>query len=281
MTIYDVTMTQPYIPSAKKQKDVFGDFMKAKGELEEEHKLTPDSIAVEKDWREMDSEEWDKVLEHFDSFMDDCREQLEKMREIQEEAAEQAAAKAPAYRKVLAASSAALKAASGIYNGSGSGEDATELEKLSWTYEMETDDQTILAHAKAANEMAADALSKYQELALSGDTETGIAGSDIVKESASVDEDENRKKTWTITTYTPEGIISQKTCDGAVIGQWNITFGKASDYKKVMDFISGFDSKDNLRFAGDKNFWEDFLAGRTGIENLVKVNDVWKTEYSM
>lgn len=223
MTIYDVTMAQPYIPSAKKRKEVFANFLKAKGEFEEENKLTPGNIAVEKDWREMNSEEWDKVLEHFDEYMDDCREQIEKTNELQEEAAKQAAAKAPAWRKVLAASSAALKAATGIYGEAGSGEDADELEKLSWTYEMETDDQTILAEAKAANEMAADALSKYQELALSGDTETGIEGTDIVRESASVDEDEYRKKNRIITTYTPDGIIRRKTCDGVVMEQWNLS----------------------------------------------------------
>lgn len=168
MSINEVCMTQPYMVSDRKNKNAFSDFLKAKKNIEEEHKFTSDNIAVEKDWREMDDKEWDKLIGHFDKFMEDCRTELEKEKEIQEEAAERAAAVAPACKRVLAAQSAALKALSGLYGETESDGDVSELEKSSWTYEMETEDQTILAKAKAANEKAAEALSKFQELAFSG-----------------------------------------------------------------------------------------------------------------
>ncbi len=55
--------------------------------LKEEHKLTPDNIAVEEDWREMDDENWNKLLEHIDKYIDDFKERLKQLEEQTEKAA--------------------------------------------------------------------------------------------------------------------------------------------------------------------------------------------------
>lgn len=149
----------------------------------EEHMLTPDNIKKEDDWREMDNEQWDKLIEHIDKYIENYKEELENMEELQKEAAMKSAAEAPADMKALAASKAALRVAVNGMTGECPDVDVSYLEKLSWTYDMETDDQIILAKAKMANEFAPDMLSKSQELALFGDTTAGIGEVENAKES--------------------------------------------------------------------------------------------------
>ena len=48
----------------------------------EEHKLTPDNIAVEEDWREMDDENWNKLLEHIDKYIDDFQSNIGKIQNM-------------------------------------------------------------------------------------------------------------------------------------------------------------------------------------------------------
>ena len=56
-----------------------------------------------------------KLVEHIDKYIDDHKQELEKMKKIQEEAAMKMAAEAPANRITIAAANAALKAvANGI-----------------------------------------------------------------------------------------------------------------------------------------------------------------------
>ena len=57
----------------------------------------------------------------------------------------------------------------------GLGENASSLEKLSWTHEMKTDDQVILATAKMANKGAADSVSKVQEMTQTSDRISGTS----------------------------------------------------------------------------------------------------------
>lgn len=159
------------------------------------HKLTVENIKKKDDWREMDDEQWDKLLEHIDKYIDEYKEELKEKKELQEEAAMKAAAKAPADKKVMAASRAALNALVHGFTGEADVMDEETFEKLSWTYSLETEDQVILAKAKMANEFAADMLSKSQEHALTGDTSVGISESESMKECATVIEDiEDDKK---------------------------------------------------------------------------------------
>ncbi|MCQ2495505.1 MAG: hypothetical protein MJ131_02820 [Lachnospiraceae bacterium] len=248
------------------------DFVLAKNAYEEAHKLTPDNIKVEDAWREMSDKEWDKLVEHVDKYLDTAKENLEKLKEMQEEAARKMAAEAPAGMKALFAAQGALKAAANGIMGDVSGIDADELEKASWTYEMETDDQVILAQAKMANEKAADMLTKSQELALKGDTSEGISDVGNIKETAKEKEDEGRKS-WIITAFSDQGIICKEcTIGGDSKELWSIEYKNSGDYRKVWDFLDKFDKNSDFNFAGNKSFWMDFLSGKISdveIENTI------------
>lgn len=224
--------------------------------LKEEHKLTPDNIAVEKDWRKMDDEEWNKLLESIDKYIDAFKERLKKLKERTEEAAMKAGADAPADRRVTAISNAILSVINSGYFFS----QESNLEKLSWTYEMETDDQTILAVAKAANEAAHNALTKTQEIELLGDTTVGISSGENVKECASLKETQE-DKVWTITCFSQDGIICKQGKKGEKLKElWRIDYKNTGDAKRVWDFLDKFDPDTDLKFSGLKSFWESFLS---------------------
>lgn len=237
----------------------------------EEHKLTSDNIQKEDDWREMDDEQWDKLIEHIDKYIEDFKEELEYMEEIQKEAAMKAMADAPADMRAIAASKAMLSAmANGIAGGEPDG-DASYLEKISWTYNMQTDDQGILATAKMANEFAPDMISKSQEMALTGDTSVGISETENVKECASLEEDES-KKVWTITAFGQDGIVcTQCTMGGESKELWRLDYKNAGDAQKVWDFLARFDKDADLKFAGSQKFWDDFLTGNIDNNKLQSV----------
>ncbi|MDO5381868.1 MAG: hypothetical protein Q4F06_03985 [Eubacteriales bacterium] len=144
----------------------------------EKSKLSAEDLE-EKDWRDMSDEEWEKLIEDIDKYIDDIKENLEKLKELQEKAANMAASGAPSGQKALAASNAALHAAtSGFVSEEVSVDDSKWIEENSWTYDMQTDDQAVLAKAKQANEVAKDALSKSQEILLTGDTITGTSATE-------------------------------------------------------------------------------------------------------
>lgn len=65
-----------------------------------------------------------------------------------------------------------------------------------------------------------------------------------------------------ITFYTPEGICCRKEKDGQILLEWEITFKDESQYGNVMDFLNSQTSQDDLWFACQKDFWQDFLNGR-------------------
>ena len=237
------------------------------------HILTPDNIQKEDDWREMDEKQWNKLMEHVDKVIEDYKEELEYVEEMQKEAATKAIANAPADKRAAAASKAMLKAAANGMTGEVTNEDEDSLEKSSWTYEMETDDQVILATAKMANEFAPDMLTKAQEMALTGETSVGISATETVKECASLEEEEN-KKVWTITAFTEQGIISNRYVDGVITEHWEMSYKGPEDYRKVTEFLEKFDKDADLKFAGSQKFWEDFLAGRLDEEELDSIKAV-------
>ena len=87
--------------------------------FEELHKLSAKELKDEKDWRDMSGEEWDKMLEGVDNYIDAFKERLKQMKEIQDEAAQKAALEADPEMRTIAASSAALVAAAcGFDSGS-------------------------------------------------------------------------------------------------------------------------------------------------------------------
>jgi len=261
--------TQAFLPSEKNRNEVkeveksAADIFKERMEtILEEHRLTCENIKKEDDWRKMEDEEWDKLMEHIDKYVDAYKAELEHMKELREEAAMKAMADAPADMRATAASKAMLRAGAGGIVWAEAGEDVDHLEKISWTYDLQTDDQTILATAKMANEYAADMLSKSQEMALTGDTSVGISEGENLKESASVKVDEDKKKIWTITAYTEQGIICNQCVDGVTKELWRLEYQNPGDAKKVWDFLAGFDKNADFSFAGERSFWENFLYKR-------------------
>lgn len=51
-------------------------FVTAVDAYKESHKLTPDNIKHEDDWRKMSDKEWDKLVEHIDKYLDTEKENL-------------------------------------------------------------------------------------------------------------------------------------------------------------------------------------------------------------
>lgn len=266
-----------YNMSGEKKPNPQEAFQMAKSAMEEAHKLTPDNIKHEDDWRKMSDNEWDKLVEHVDKYLDAAREEFETIKEKQEEAARKMAAEAPAGMKSIIAAQAALKVAANGFMGNVADTDTVELEKQSWTYEIETDDQVILAEAKMANEKAADMLTKSQEIALMGDTTEGISEVGTVREYARAKEDEE-KKTWIITAFTDHGIMCKEcTKGGESRDLWSIEYKNPGDYKKVWDFLDRFEKDSSFEFAGNRSFWIDFLAGRVSEEELDSMVEKAKT----
>lgn len=235
-------------------------FQMLKETMIKEHRLTSDNIKNEEDWREMDAEEWDKLIERIDQYIDALKEELEHMEEIRKEAVWKAMAEAPAAMRTSATSKAMLKVAANGIVGAETDEDVSQLEKNSWTYDLQTEDQVSLATAKLANEYGADMLSKSQEMALIGDTSVGIREAEKLMESASVAENEEKKKIWTITTYTEQRIICNRSEDGITKELWRLDYKNAGDAGKVWSFLSGMERDTDLGFAGIKSFWENFLS---------------------
>lgn len=235
------------------------------------HELTAGNID-ETDWRYMSDEDWERLLKDVDNYFDAVNEQLEQLKKIQQEAAMKAANDAPADMKTIAASMAALSVASnGFSSGNLGGDDASWIKENSWTYDLQTDDQEILATAKAANDAAKDALSKSQEIGLTGSTTAGISNTENVKECASPSENESKEKEWIITAFGDQGIICKRcSMDGKSETLWTFDYKNSSDAKKVWDFLDRFEKETDLKFAGNKSFWEDFLEDKVDIQEVLR-----------
>ncbi len=227
--------------------------------LKQQYELTADDLE-EKDWRDMSDKEWEKLLNSFDRNIDAIKDKIRKLKEVQNEAASKAAANAPAGQKANAASSAAQSAAANGFASDVKTEDEEWIEENSWTYDMKTEDQTILHKAAIANEKAQDSLSKSQELMLTGDTTEGVSKTEGATESASCD-DESGEKVWTVTAYTEQGITCKEFKDGVGTLLWQIDFKNPTDYNKVMDYLDNEKEEDILKYARDKEFWEKLIWG--------------------
>ena len=242
-------------------QETIGDlFSEAVQKFHDDNRLSAQELKEEKDWREMTDEEWDKMLEGVDEYIDAFKEHLSQMKEIQDEAAQKAALEADSDMRATAASAAALSAAANGFGGTSEGEteDGIDSEK-NWTKILKTDDQTILRTAKEAQDMEKKALGRFEEVQLTGTTTVGISQTDTVTECASVEEDENKEKIWTITVFGEDGIVSTRCQNGKIIERWEIKYTNPDDAKKVQDFLDRFEKDANLIFSGSKDFWEEFL----------------------
>ncbi len=186
--------------------------------------------------------------------------------------------------RTIAASSAALTAATGFDAGAASetedsgevsAEDGVDHEK-NWTKKLKTDDQTVLMTAKEAQKVESHALSKYQEVQIVGSTSVGVSYSESTTECASVEEDDEKEKVWTITCVDADGISSKKCQNGKVLSSWELKFQSPEDAKRVEEFLAEFKNNENLRFAGMKDFWPLFLKGDIFKGDLNYTGDAWE-----
>ena len=251
--------------------------------FEDANKISAQELKEEKDWRDMSAEEWDKMLEGVDNYIDAFKERLREMKEMQDEAAQKAAMEADPEMRTIAASSAALAVATGFDAGASSeteesgevsAKDGVDHEK-NWTKKLKTDDQTVLMTAKEAQKMESNALSKYQEIQLVGTTSVGVSYTSAATECASVDEDDKKEKVWTITCIGADGISSKKCQNGKVLSSWELKYESPEDAKRVDDLIASFKNDENLRFAGMKDFWTKFLGGNISKDDLTFTGDAW------
>ena len=102
-------------------------------------------------------------------------------------------------------------------------------------------------------------LSKFQEVQLTDNTTIGISKTDAATECASVEKINNKDKVWTITVFGTDGISSQRCQNGVILDSWQITFNNSDEANRVLTFINSFDRDADLKFAGSKEFWIDFL----------------------
>ncbi|MGN0515045.1 MAG: hypothetical protein ACI4GD_12275 [Lachnospiraceae bacterium] len=127
-------------------------------------------------------------------------------------------------------------------------------------------------------EAAHNALTKTQELALLGDTTVGISSNESVKECASLEKNDE-DKVWTITAFTEDGIICTQGKKGETFKElWKIDYQHTDDAKRVWDFLDQFDSDADLKFAGLKSFWEDFLSSDQNGDEILKELDLLMSE---
>lgn len=145
-------------------------FREAVQKFHDDNRLTAQELKEEKDWREMTDEEWDKMLEGVDEYIDAFKERLRQLKEMQDEVAQKAALEADSDMRATVASAAALSATANGLSGTSEAdaesqtEDGVKHEK-NWTKNLKTDDQTVLRTAKEAQDIEKKALSRFEEVA--------------------------------------------------------------------------------------------------------------------
>lgn len=157
----------------------------------------------------------------------------------------------------------------------------------SWAKEIYNDEDMGIASSKdywmkllSANESVfttsqateKNGISKLQEVQIMDNTTVGISKNDAVTECASVKEDENKEKVWTITAFTESGIVSNKCQNGKIIDSWEIKYSNSDDAKRVQELLNFFDKDANLIFSGSKDFWEDFLRNNMSANDVTSVH---------
>ena len=240
--------------------------------LEDSHKLTAQELKEEKDWREMTDEEWDKMLEGIDKYIDAFKERLRQMKEMQEEAAQKAALEADSDMRTTAASSAALSAAaSGI-----GGETETEAENSSddalpsidgekheknWTKNLDTDNQTVLHTAKKAQEMEAMAQRKIDDIVNDSEYSSYEYISVVDKIEQSEKGAVEAKEPLKLIAMDINGIrcINDDTHEV----EWEIKFNSEAEYQKAAKLMKWLGhNMNNFMAATDEKQWSDFLSGK-------------------
>jgi hypothetical protein len=227
----------------KKTESTMDSFLQLKEAFVDEYESAQEDTDSEDDWRKMSDKQWDKLLGNIDNYIEDYRQDLEERQKLQNEAIMKEAASTSAYMRTNALSNAALAA---VTHGTS---------EVFEAYEKSYDEVTESEKAPAGCN-----LSKSQELALTGETTTGINKTSDSRECATVAENENKEKVWTITAFTEQGITCTQSKNGVSTELWRIDYKNAGDYQKVWDYLDRLDEDADCSFISDKSFWEDFLS---------------------
>ena len=130
--------------------------------LPEQSYCARSNSSSQKDWRDMSNETWNKIIDNFDEYVDDYKERLRLMKEMQLKASAKASGQAAASMKATAAARASLMVAA--TGNSQSGTIESPAKEDSWTYDLQTDDQAILATAEIADDAADTMLSAARQI---------------------------------------------------------------------------------------------------------------------
>ena len=103
-------------------------FREAVQKFHDDNQLTAQELKEEKDWREMTDEEWDKMLEGVDEYIDAFKEHLRQPKEMQDEAAQKAALEADSEMRATASSAATLSAAANGLSGTSEADAESQTE---------------------------------------------------------------------------------------------------------------------------------------------------------
>ena len=81
-------------------------------------------------------------------------------------------------------------------------------------------------------------------------------------------ETEDADRAMYITWYNEDGMFCRKA--GMTEGyEWTISFDSLEQYRMIEDFMKRFDSDDNLKFASNQSFWQDFLNDMINADEVV------------
>ena len=157
----------------------------------ETNKITSQDLKDDKDWRKISDDEWEDMLAGVDENVDAYKEYLEHMKELKQEAARKAALEADSDMRATAAASASLNAeASGTVGSTNDSAKEDGKGEKNWTKNLDTDDQTVLRTAKAAQKMESKAIAKYNEIQNSG---ASVVSKEIVEQKLRNENEENRR----------------------------------------------------------------------------------------
>lgn len=157
----------------------------------ETNKITSQDLKDDKDWRKISDVEWEDMLAGVDENIDAYKEYLEHMKELKQEAAKKAALEADSDMRATAAASASLNAeASGTVGATNDSAKEDVKGEKNWTKNLDTDDQTVLRTAKAAQAMESKAIAKYIEIQNSG---AAVVSKEIVEQKLRNENEENRR----------------------------------------------------------------------------------------
>ena len=110
-------------------QETIGDlFSEAVQKFHNDNRLSAQELKEEKDWREMTDEEWDKMLEGVDEYIDAFKEHLRQPKEMQDEAAQKAALEADSEMRATASSAATLSAAANGLSGTSEADAESQTE---------------------------------------------------------------------------------------------------------------------------------------------------------